>query len=91
MRPQVVIVGAGFAGLECAKALRGESVDVTVVDRNNYHLFTPLLYQVASSLLAPSDIAYPLRAIFRKASNVRFRMGEVTRPRPAIGQVSGRR
>ena len=77
-RPRVVIVGAGFGGLQCAKALRGKPVDVTLIDRNNYHLFTPLLYQVASSLLNPSDIARPVRAIFRGTGNVRFRQGEVT-------------
>ena len=74
---KVVIVGAGFGGLQCAKKLSGEPVDVLLIDRNNYHLFTPLLYQVASSLLDPSDIAYPVRAVFRHARNVRFRVGEV--------------
>jgi NADH dehydrogenase len=57
MRPRVIIIGAGFGGLQCAKKLAGREVDVTLIDRNNYHLFTPLLYQVASSLLNPSDIA----------------------------------
>jgi NADH dehydrogenase len=74
-----VIVGAGFGGLLCARALDGELVDVTLVDRNNYHLFTPLLYQVASSLLNPSDIAYPVRSVFRGSRNVRFLRAEVTR------------
>ncbi|MGH2608296.1 MAG: NAD(P)/FAD-dependent oxidoreductase [Tepidiformaceae bacterium] len=77
-RPRVVIVGAGFGGLACAKALAGKPVDVVVIDRNNYHLFTPLLYQVASSLLNPSDIAHPVRAVFRGRGNVRFVQGEVT-------------
>jgi NADH:ubiquinone reductase (H+-translocating) len=76
-RPRVVIVGAGFGGLACARKLAGKPVEVVVIDRNNYHLFTPLLYQVASSLLNPSDIAQPVRAIFRGASNVRFVRGEV--------------
>ena len=58
-RPRVVIVGAGFGGLQCARMLRGEDVDVVLVDRQNYHLFTPLLYQVASCLLSPGDIAAP--------------------------------
>jgi NADH dehydrogenase len=75
--PNVVIVGAGFGGLSCARALAGKPVDVLLVDRHNYHLFTPLLYQVASSLLNPSDIAYPVRAVFRKARNVRVRVAEV--------------
>ncbi len=74
---RVVIVGAGFAGLTCARSLAGAPVDVTLVDRNNYHLFTPLLYQVAGSLLNPSDIAYPVRAVFRRARNIRVRLGEV--------------
>jgi NADH dehydrogenase len=73
-----VIIGAGFGGLQCAKALRDEPVEVTVVDRQNYHLFTPLLYQVASCLLNPSEVAAPLRKVFRGARNVRYRQGEVT-------------
>ena len=73
----MVIVGAGFGGLECAKALSGSAVDVLIVDRNNYHLFTPLLYQVASSLLNPSDIAYPVRRVFRGSPNVLFRQAEI--------------
>ena len=77
MHPRVVIVGAGFGGLQCARKLAGEPVDVVLVDRHNYHLFTPLLYQVASCLLSPTDIAAPLRKVFRRAPNVRFRMGEV--------------
>lgn len=77
-RPKVVIVGAGFGGLECAKRLSGKPVDVLLLDRNNYHLFTPLLYQVASSLLDPSDIAYPVRAVFRRSANVRFRLSQVS-------------
>lgn len=76
--PRVVIVGAGFGGLACARSLAGRPVEVVLVDRHNYHLFTPLLYQVASSLLNPSDIAYPIRAVFRRARNVRVWAGEVT-------------
>jgi NADH:ubiquinone reductase (H+-translocating) len=76
-RGRVVIVGCGFGGLECAKKLDGSSVDVLVIDRNNFHVFTPLLYQVASSLLNPSDIAFPIRKIFRGSPNVRYRQGEV--------------
>jgi len=76
-RHKVVVVGAGFGGLACARKLGGEPVDVLVLDRHNYHLFTPLLYQVATSLLNPSDIAYPLRAIFRRSPNVRFRQAAV--------------
>lgn len=76
--PKVVIVGAGFGGLQCARALAGSAHEVVLVDRNNYHLFTPLLYQVASALVNPSDIAYPVRAVFRRQHNVRFRAAEVT-------------
>jgi NADH:quinone reductase (non-electrogenic) len=76
-RPKVVIVGAGFGGLQCAQALIGEPVDVLVIDDRNYHLFTPLLYQVASCLLAPSEITTPLRTLFRRAPNIRYRQGRV--------------
>jgi NADH:ubiquinone reductase (H+-translocating) len=77
-RPHVVVVGAGFGGLECAKALRGAPVDVTVVERQNFHTFTPLLYQVATSALTPADVAFPIRAVFRGARNVRVRRAVVT-------------
>src|SRR3970040_1711873 len=73
-----VIVGAGFAGLQWAQRLSGRPVDVLRIDRTNYHLSTRLLYQVASSLLNPSDIAYPVRAVFRGSPNVRFRVAQVT-------------
>jgi NADH dehydrogenase len=76
--PRVVIVGGGFGGLQCAKALRRTPFDVVLVDRRNYHLFTPLLYQVASCLLNPSEITAPLRKVFRGAPNVRYRAGDVT-------------
>src|SRR5205807_5547999 len=72
-RARVVIVGGGFGGLACARALDGTAVDVQLIDGDNYHLFTPLLYQVATALLNPSDIAYPLRRVFRRSRNVRFR------------------
>ncbi|MFW6200379.1 MAG: NAD(P)/FAD-dependent oxidoreductase, partial [Gemmatimonadota bacterium] len=76
-RPRVVVVGAGFGGLWTTRSLVGEPVDVTVVDRNNYHTFFPLLYQVAAAELAPTDIAHPVRSVFRRASNVDFRLAEV--------------
>lgn len=74
-----MIVGAGFAGLNLAKRLRGVSVDVLLVDRHNYHLFQPLLYQVATAALSPADIAYPVRRIFRKQKNVNVILGTVDR------------
>lgn len=77
-RPRVVIVGAGFGGLACAQALGGAPVRVTVVDRHNYHLFQPLLYQVATAALSPADIAEPIRRILHRHRNVEVRMGEVT-------------
>ena len=76
--PHVVIVGAGFGGLETAQRLRNALVQITLIDRQNYHLFQPLLYQVAIAGLVPSQIAYPLRTIFRKQKNLTFQMGEVT-------------
>jgi NADH dehydrogenase len=77
-RERVVIVGGGFGGLACARALDGADVDVLLLDVRNYHLFTPLLYQVATALLDPSDIAYPFRTVFRRSPNVRFRQARVT-------------
>ncbi|MBN1316708.1 MAG: NAD(P)/FAD-dependent oxidoreductase [Anaerolineales bacterium] len=76
--PVVVIVGAGFGGLRAAQALRNAPVRVILVDRRNYHLFQPLLYQVATAGLAPGEIAYPVRAILRDQKNLEFRMATVT-------------
>jgi NADH dehydrogenase len=74
--PHVVIVGGGFAGLYAARALRRAPVRITLVDRHNYHLFQPLLYQVATAALNPSDIAAPIRSILRRQSNVSVLLGE---------------
>jgi len=74
-----LIIGAGFGGLRAANALRGGHVDVTLVDRRNFHTFLPLLYEVASAGLEPDDIAQPVRAILRDAPNIRFRMADVQR------------
>src|SRR5919106_3535228 len=76
-KPQVVIVGAGFGGLEAAKKLAREDVRVTVIDRTNYHLFQPLLYQVATAALSPADIAAPVRAVLSKYKNVDVILAEV--------------
>jgi NADH dehydrogenase len=76
-RQRVVIVGAGFAGLWAAKTLADARIEVVVVDRNNYHSFFPLLYQVAAAELEPGDIAYPVRTILRRQDNAYFRLSEV--------------
>src|SRR5216110_1012911 len=76
--PRVVIVGGGFGGLGAAKALRWAPVEVILIDRTNHHLFQPLLYQVATSVLAPSQIAAPIRDILGKQRNTTVILGEVT-------------
>jgi NADH dehydrogenase len=76
---RVVIVGGGFGGLEAALGLRGAPVEVTLVDRRNFHLFQPLTYQVATGALSPGEVAYPLRAIFKRDRNVRVLLAEVER------------
>jgi NADH dehydrogenase len=76
-KPQVVIVGGGFGGLEAAKKLAGQDVRVTVIDRTNYHLFQPLLYQVATAALSPADIAAPVRAILSRWKNMEVILAEV--------------
>jgi NADH dehydrogenase len=78
-RARIVIVGCGFGGLFTAKALREAPADVLVIDRNNYHLFQPLLYQVACAALAPADIAQPIRTILRHQKNVQVMLAEVAR------------
>jgi NADH dehydrogenase len=76
-KPRVVIVGAGFGGLHVAHELERTPVQVTLIDRHNYHLFQPLLYQVATAGLSPEEIAYPVRAILRKQRNLEFRLAKV--------------
>lgn len=76
--PRVVIVGAGFGGVACAKALRHAPVKVTLIDRHNYHLFQPLLYQVATAGLSPGDIAVPIRSLFREQFNAQVLLGSVS-------------
>ena len=71
-KPRIAIVGAGFGGIELAKALRKAAAEVLIIDRNNYHNFQPLMYQVATGGLEPDSIAYPVRRIFRPYRNVAF-------------------
>ncbi len=85
--PHVVIIGAGFGGLACAAKLRPLPVQVTLIDRHNYHLFQPLLYQVATAGLSPADVATPIRSLFRDDRNIAVRLGTVTGVNPATKQV----
>ncbi len=85
--PHVVIIGAGFGGLEAAKKLAGEHVRVTVIDRTNYHLFQPLLYQVATAALSPADIAAPVRAILSKSRNTEVILAEVQAIDPVAKKI----
>ena len=77
-RPQVVIAGAGFGGLQATKSLAKVAVDVTLIDAQNHHCFQPLLYQVATAALSPADVAWPIRAILRSQKNARVLMTRVT-------------
>lgn len=77
-RPKVIIIGAGFGGLFASRAFAKHDVDILMIDRNNYHTFTPLIYQVATCALGSSEVAYPIRTILRKNRNTRFLLGEVT-------------
>ena len=82
MRPHVIIIGGGFGGLYAARALRGADADVTVIDRTNHHVFQPLLYQVATATLTPSDIALPIRWLLRSQRNTEVLLSEVTAIEP---------
>ena len=76
-RPTVIVIGAGFGGLYATKKLAKANVDILLIDRHNFHLFSPLVYQVATSGLEAGEIAYPVRGILRRRSNVRFLLGSV--------------
>ncbi|HZH54267.1 MAG TPA: FAD-dependent oxidoreductase, partial [Sphingobacteriaceae bacterium] len=78
-KPRVVIIGGGFGGIEVAKKLRHEPVDVLLLDRNNHHTFQPLLYQVATGSLEAPSVAFPFRKMFKKQKNFRFRIAKVDR------------
>ncbi|WP_166334714.1 NAD(P)/FAD-dependent oxidoreductase [Sphingobacterium chungjuense] len=77
--PRVIVIGGGFGGIEVARRLKDKEVEVLLIDRNNFHTFQPLLYQVATGTLASDSIAFPLRKMFKSQSNFRFRMAEVLR------------
>jgi NADH:ubiquinone reductase (H+-translocating) len=85
LHSRVVIVGAGFGGLTAAKGLANTPLDVTVVDQHNYHLFQPLLYQVATASLSPADIASPICGILRNVDNIRHPSQSVRCRSPAPG------
>ncbi|MFD2824332.1 NAD(P)/FAD-dependent oxidoreductase [Lacinutrix iliipiscaria] len=93
--PRIVIIGGGFAGIKLAKSLKNKAVQVVLIDKNNYHTFQPLLYQVSSAGLEPDSIAYPLRKILKKHENAFFRLAEVYSIKPenksittSIGQLN---
>ena len=78
-RPKVAIIGAGFAGMAVVRALRDTDAEITLVDRNNHHLFQPFLFQVATSILEPAEIATPIRSLVHDMPNVRVEMREAKR------------
>src|SRR5919201_2401852 len=88
MKPPIVIIGGGFGGLDAARALANAPVSVTVLDRHNYHLFQPLLYQVATASLSPGDIASPIRWVLRRQRNVEVLLAEVNTIDPAARQLT---
>ncbi|MEY4841125.1 MAG: hypothetical protein RLZZ374_2033, partial [Cyanobacteriota bacterium] len=86
-RPHVVVVGGGFAGLKAVQALSGQPVRVTLIDKRNFNLFQPLLYQVATGLVAEADVASPLRLLVGQAANVQVLLGEVVDIDPDAQEV----
>ncbi len=85
---KIIIVGAGFAGLQVAKELKHSSFDLTIIDKNNYHLFQPLLYQVATAGLSPADIALPIRNIFRAQKNLKVILDELIEINTQLKQIT---
>ena len=85
---KIIIVGAGFAGLQVAKELKNLSFDITIIDKHNYHLFQPLLYQVATAGLSPADIALPIRNILRSQKNLKVILDELIGINPKINQIT---
>src|SRR5271165_1006537 len=87
-RHKVLILGGGFGGLVAAQSLKRAPVDVTLIDRRNFHLFQPLMYQVATGSLSPGDIAAPLRGVLSKQKNTQVLLGEAVDIDPAAKQVT---
>src|SRR5512144_3279683 len=87
-RPRVVIVGAGFGGLSATLDLAKAPVDITLIDRRNFHLFQPLLYQVATGALSPGEISAPLRGILNEQKNTRVLLGEVSDIDPKVRKLT---
>ena len=87
---KIIIVGAGFAGLQTAKRLANSSLDITIIDKRNYHLFQPLLYQVATAGLSPADIALPIRSIFRSQQNLKVILDELIAINPDLNKITTR-
>ena len=85
-KPHIVIIGAGFGGIKIARLLAKENVDITLIDQHNFHLFQPLLYHVSTSILAEDEIAYPIRAFFRK--NMKISRRTVMKYREQMGYPS---
>jgi len=87
---KIIIIGAGFAGLQAAKGLKSSLFDLTIIDKHNYHLFQPLLYQVATAGLSPADIALPIRNIFRSKKNIKVILDELVGINPQLNKISTR-
>ena len=87
-RPSVIIIGGGFGGLAAARALQSAPVDITLIDRTNHHLFQPLLYQVATGGLSPTEISAPIRTILKDQQNVKVIMADVTAVDRSAKQVT---
>src|SRR5688572_29401897 len=87
-RKRVVVVGGGFAGINLIKKLsKDDRFHITLVDKNNYHFFPPLLYQVATAFIEPSNISYPFRRMFQEKHNLRFHMGSLRKVNPATNTI----
>ena len=87
---KIIIIGAGFAGLQAAKGLKSSLFDLIIIDKHNYHLFQPLLYQVATAGLSPADIALPIRNILRSQKNLKVIMDELIGINPQLNQITTR-